>query len=36
MAIGASAHLAANGILKLGIGVSGQNRTYGVGYGYSW
>lgn len=36
MAIGASAHFAANGILKLGIGVSGQNKTYGVGYGYSW
>ncbi|AEA63090.1 Putative membrane-anchored cell surface protein [Burkholderia gladioli BSR3] len=36
MAFGASAHVTTNGILKLGIGVSGQNKTYGVGYGYSW
>ncbi len=36
MAFGASAHLSTNGILKLGIGVSGDNRTFGAGYGYSW
>ncbi|RQP94164.1 hypothetical protein DF121_35370 [Burkholderia stagnalis] len=36
MALGASAHLSPNGILKLGVGVSGSNRTYGAGYGYSW
>ncbi|MBN3817158.1 hypothetical protein G3N57_11310, partial [Paraburkholderia sp. Se-20369] len=36
MAFGASAHVSPNGILKLGIGVSGSNKTYGAGYGYSW
>ncbi|MCA3867523.1 MAG: YadA-like family protein, partial [Burkholderia sp.] len=36
MAFGASAHITTNGILKLGIGVSGNNKTYGAGYGYSW
>ncbi|WP_179096215.1 YadA family autotransporter adhesin, partial [Burkholderia pseudomallei] len=36
MAFGASAHVTTNGILKLGIGVSGQNKTFGAGYGYSW
>ncbi|CAG9241875.1 hypothetical protein BDI4_1080071 [Burkholderia diffusa] len=36
MAFGASAHLSENGILKLGIGISGSNKTYGAGYGYSW
>nr|WP_244143020.1 YadA-like family protein [Burkholderia stagnalis] len=36
MAFGASARLSENGILKLGIGISGSNRTYGAGYGYSW
>ncbi|WP_256252963.1 hypothetical protein [Burkholderia ubonensis] len=25
-----------NGILKLDIGVSGTNKTYGAEYGYSW
>ncbi|KEZ01351.1 hypothetical protein GQ57_35420, partial [Burkholderia sp. MSh2] len=36
MAFGASAHVSTNGILKLGIGMSGNNKTYGAGYGYSW
>lgn len=36
MAFGASAHLTTNGILKLGVGVAGSNRTFGAGYGYSW
>ncbi|VWB97964.1 membrane-anchored cell surface protein [Burkholderia lata] len=36
MAFGASAHLSSSGILKLGIGVAGSNRTFGAGYGYSW
>ncbi|MDW9236918.1 putative membrane-anchored cell surface protein [Burkholderia thailandensis] len=30
------AHVTTNGILKLGIGVSKQNKTLGAGYGYSW
>ncbi|AGK49848.1 yadA-like C-terminal region family protein [Burkholderia thailandensis MSMB121] len=36
IARGASAHVTNCGILKLGIGVSGQNKTFGAGYGYSW
>lgn len=36
MALGASARLTANGILKMGVGLAGSNRTYGAGYGYSW
>jgi autotransporter adhesin len=36
MALGSSAHVSTNGILKLGIGVAGSNKTYGAGYGYSW
>jgi autotransporter adhesin len=36
MALGASARVTANGILKMGVGLAGSNRTYGAGYGYSW
>ena len=36
MALAASAHVTTNGIVKLGIGVAGSNKTYGAGYGYSW
>jgi trimeric autotransporter adhesin len=36
IALGASARLTSNGILKMGVGLAGSNRTYGAGYGYNW
>jgi trimeric autotransporter adhesin len=36
MAFGVSAHITSQGVLKVGIGLSGSNKTYGAGYGLNW
>uniref|UniRef100_UPI002E159D39 YadA-like family protein n=1 Tax=Caballeronia arvi TaxID=1777135 RepID=UPI002E159D39 len=36
MAFGASAHITSSSVIKLGIGMSGSNKTYGAGYGLNW